>query len=295
MKIEQYIDAIKQWYTLPSVKFEIISFLKNRETSFLISQIFQSPEIRIFSRRMMKIHSVQHLDFYIDYTRFFKEKIPYNIYYSLAKYKFGIPNKVFNSDAMKKIREDWIQNHHKEMVSYDFLLDIDCGHVDDFKYAKKTMLLVFDEFNKSKIPFELRFSGRGYHFIIPYEYFTKCSGSTTLFSPEKFDSIYKLHARMGLYFRDNFSEMIDTGIYDSRRLIKCPYTLGIYEDGLYCCSPIFSLEDAKRLNLSDFKVENLFFKLDNKKRGTKLFNPDGNIINYLKEKHILNKGDKHGT
>ena len=90
------INNYYKWYFIPKVKFNIIKYTKNRETALISHD-------KAITLRMLKIHSVQHIDFHLKSLNWFKNK--WNMYYSLAEYKEGIPNQNFN--LAKRDNSEW--------------------------------------------------------------------------------------------------------------------------------------------------------------------------------------------
>lgn len=236
------ISNYYKWYFIPKVKFNIIKYTKNRESALI------STLNNFITLRMLKIHNVQHIDFHLKAINWYKNK--WNFYYSLAEYENGIPNQKFN--LRKRDNSDWKENHWKEMVAYDFLIDIDASDHSEINHAQISALNVVERLSRHKIPFSIRFSGCGFHIVIPYSYFKDKNYS---FLHGSDDSIYPVYKSIAGIFNNEVSEMVDTKIYDHRRLIKVPYSLALYKDDIYVCMPI-SIEKLKNFNLSDYLPKN---------------------------------------
>ena len=54
---------IREWYNSSGVKFQIIKYTFNRECALLTPSFVKSSDLKKFSVRMLKIHSVNHIDF----------------------------------------------------------------------------------------------------------------------------------------------------------------------------------------------------------------------------------------
>ena len=127
------------------------------------------------------------------------------------------------------------------------LIDIDAGDFSEMGFAVETadnLKLVFDTQN---IPYHLRFSGMGFHFIVPYRYFP----SEKSLNPYENKNIYQYMKKISEKLNKKYSEMIDYNIYDSRRIAKLPYSLSIYNDGTYICCPV---NDLKNFNYQDYNL-----------------------------------------
>lgn len=264
-------ELVLEWYKSPSIKFEMIKFLYNREMA-VIDKSDESGKVTI---RMLKCHNVPHFEFINDYIlKMEGNNRLFNFYYSLAKYNNGIPNQDWR--LQERNNAEWTKHHWEQMQSYDFLLDIDAGGFEELDYAYESTVEIKEFFDDKNIPYHLRFSGCGYHFIIPYKYLPQGLS----FNPfEGNDNIYKYCARLGKFFYEDFSEMVDHKIYDSRRICKIPYSLSIYpkDDTAMLCFPLINDEQIRMLNnnygLLDY--QNLTAGI-NKKRGDYLFNTEGN-------------------
>lgn len=270
--IEKYFH---KWYNRSDVKFKLIKYLYNREFAMLKSKFNNSA----FSIRDLRVHNTQHLDFMLGRFKAFQKNRYYNLYYSLARYKEGIPKQdlSFDPETGKFNRDvsDWRNNFESQIIEYDFLLDIDAGVHKDMGFAHDTVEYIIRDFNVYKVPYKLRFSGMGFHIIIPYKYFPK---HLSFKSTEK-DNIYKLYYNIAKKFSEYYSEQIDLTIYDSRRICKIPYSLSIYgKDKAFACMPF---EDEK--NFREFELRDYGFNDDNvvQFQDDVLFNPQGNIDKLL--------------
>jgi len=285
-------NIVSSWYKTPAVKFELIKSLYNREFALLVPRMYDKLSYR--SVRTLKVHSVQHLDFNLKATDMFKFNTPYNFYYSLAKFKNGIPNQTLN--FQERNNDDWKENYYKEMVSYDWLIDIDAGDFDDLKFAYHSARNVKGLFDKLNVPYELRYSGMGFHFIVPYKFLPK----NLTFNPHSEElTIYKFLKNLTKCIADDYSDLIDLNVFDSRRVCKLPYSLAIYENDAFVCHPFLSDEEFKNFkvkgvvmygSLYKLRPENYKYQVQN--RGTRLFNSDGNISKLLM-RYKLNEYIKH--
>lgn len=231
-----------KWYFIPKIKFNIIKYTKNRETMLL------SHDRKKFLR-MLKIHSVQHIDFHLKALNWYKQK--WNIYYSMAQYKNGIPNQKFNLAA--RDNSQWKKDHWKQMVSYDFLIDIDATTHDEIIDAKLSALNIIRRLEKHKILYDVRFSGMGFHIVVPYDHFKSDNYS---FDPKHERSIYSYYSLMARKLNIEISEMVDYKINDSRRVCKVPYSLAIYENIIYVCCPL-TIKMLKEFKLENYTPENV--------------------------------------
>ncbi len=284
-------DIIRGWYKTPPVKFEIIRSLYNREFALLVPKHKTDQLSR--STRTLKVHSVQHLDVNLNAVEMFKRETYYNFYYSLAIYKNGIPNQTLN--FQERDNTDWKRNHHKEMVGYDWLIDIDAGDFDDVVFAYYSARNIKRLFDKLDVPYELRYSGMGFHFIIPYKYLPQ----DLSFNPDDDINIYRFLHDLTKKIHDQYSEMIDLKIYDSRRVCKIPYSLALYPDDALICHPFYSDEGFDNFKKkgcviykSLYNLRPMNYKYNLGFRGLHIFNKDGNITKLLIRYDMVNYKDK---
>jgi hypothetical protein len=259
-----------EWYKSAPVKFEIIKFLKNREFA-LLSKV--TPER---STRTLRCHSVQHYDVILnEILKIEQKKSIFNFYYSLATYTNGLPYQ--NPNLSQRNNGEWISRHYEEMCAYDFLLDIDCDSQQEISYAYESAGLVKTFFDKINMPYELRFSGCGFHFVTPYKYFT---GLKKSLNPNDEDSIYALYIRLAGFISAYVSELVDKTIYDSRRICKLPYSIAVYEDKMYVCMPFLNDKDFYNFDISAFELDRVELSAI-RGRGNYVFNSMGNIVKLL--------------
>jgi len=262
------------WYKTPAIKFEMIRHLYKRESSYLIPKWVGENNVHYKTIRTIKLHNVGHIDATMDAWNFF-DKL-YNLYYSIGTYQNGVPHGTLNLKE-RDVRW-WVGEHHKYMTGYDFFIDIDSpSHGEnDMYHAWVSANSVKDLFDEHDIPYELRFSGCGFHFIIPYEYLVK--GMENPFDPSNENSVYVKYAKIARWLFENVSQMVDIGIYDSRRLCKVPHSLSVYEDEIYVCLPINSDAQFDNFKVKDYNLVNFNeYQKTFYRRGSFLFNSSGNV------------------
>ena len=240
------IENYHRWYFNADIKFRIIKYTKNRET-VLMKKTTDISQLKFTTFRMRKIHSVQHLDAHLREYNWQDYKL--NMYYSLAKYKNGIPNASFKPNEVDYT--NWNENNHKEMVEFDFLIDVDSPDHESIGFAQESAINISEHLTRDKTPHEIRFSGCGFHIIVPYSHFKDKGYSFTVGHP---NSIYKRYKELATELYIKYSELIDLGIYEHRRITKIPYSIAIYGTELYVCMPI-TIEKLNNFNLSDYTPE----------------------------------------
>jgi len=273
------------WYFAPQIKFKMLPYLRDREFALMTPKNFPNPQA---TTRLLRTHTVQSFDFYYDVTGMKSNKHFYNFFSSVAKYKYGLPKVPYKKEPRQEFKEDWNKTHWKQMVSYDFFLDID-GTPDVFDFTKQSAIDVKQFFDNHGIPHQLRFSGKGFHFVIPYNYFVDhLPVGWGSFDPDSHESIYKFFGRLARYIHDFISEMVDSQIYDARRVIKIPYSLALYEHGYFVCLPISSFEELQTFQYTDAEYTKFSHDRIRYHKGDVLFNESGNV-KYLIEEVIKKK------
>lgn len=283
---------IMNWYFKKEVKFEIIKHLYNRELAFLTpaSIIKQKKSVARYSVRTLRAHNVQSFDYLYNELHIKTKRKFFNMYYSLAKFINGLPMQTMN--LQKRNNEKFITNIHKHMIAYDFLIDIDEDDHKNIKVAHESAKMIKEFFDITATPYELRFSGMGFHFIIPYEYFKPYITNPLDYEYNPFEqgenSIYFLYKRIAEMLKETFSELVDTTIYDTRRICKIPFSLAIYSDNAYICYPFRDSKDFENFKLNDYSLRN--FNKEIRGQSQIIFNERGNINLLLKQlKNFENK------
>ena len=231
----EYLD----YYSRTEIVFEIVKQLYGRETVFI------DPFDKSKATRLMKIHSIQDYGIVTKWVGFWKR--PYNIYYSLAKYKQGIPYQVLNHDKRKELNKEWNEvEHWKNIDTFDFLIDFDG---EDWKHAEqlKPDVLKVSELLKD-VPHSIRFSGCGFHIIVPGQYMPQGLS----YDPELETSYFTLLHDLLTALQRNYCGYIDLACTDSRRVVKIPYSLACYEEGAYVCYPYFKHSEISEILIPQF-------------------------------------------
>lgn len=273
------------WYNLSTVKFQLIKSTMNREMAVLSPKWDNRPDTSI---RMLKCHSVQHFDYITkEGIRMWERMIPYNFYYSLAKYRNGIPNQTFN--LAERDNSAWKENHISEMSSYDFLLDIDSPSFEEIDSAYYSAARITELFDSQNVPYQVRFSGKGFHIIIPYEYFhSRFLQANQPFNSNSPDNVYRFYISIAKALSGMISEMIDLKIYDSRRIVKIPFSLSLYKDAINVCYPFQTRAEFGLFDIKIFELSN--FSHDVRGNSQPIFNEHGNC-DFLIE--LAKRGEKN--
>lgn len=277
--------ALDEWYKEIAIRFELSKNLYRREFA-LINKSDNNRTIR-----MLKCHNVNHLDYILNsVVHMFDGNDLLNLYYSLAKYREGIPNQDLSKGLHNPTRDnsEWNNRHFEEMTGYDFLIDIDCDTHEEIEYGHESLMYIMKLLNANAVKYEVRFSGCGFHIVIPYEFMPQLP-----LDPKADGNIYRLCSRIARYLYADYSELIDYKIYDSRRLCKLPYSMSAYPDNSksYMCFPFHSTEQVKMFKLDYLDIRHhtsytsapLF-----RSRGLHLFNAEKqNDLGFFKELEVV--------
>lgn len=267
-------NLISKFYRRQDVQFELVKQLYHREFALLIPSWVEDADLVKTSTRTLKCHSVQHLQFILKALEWGSRHLPYNFYYSLARYKDGLPNQDMNMFVRKEKNTEWLRTHERFMDRFDFLVDIDSPNHQKIKLAYNSMVLIHNYFNEMRFPHMVRFSGKGFHLVTP----------STYFLPLPFDSgvganIYNLYSKIARLLKKRFSDLVDTSIYESRRLCKLSYSLSIYKDNIFVCYPLNTEKEIENFSPEDYRAEN--FGLPIFQHSHHIFNSNSTAIKLL--------------
>ena len=238
--MKSIVCEYSDWIHIDDVQFELIKQFKDREVVFI------DPFDHIVMR-MMRIHNTNHWNAVAKWLCLYKK--PRNMYYSLARYKEGIPYQVFDFEARKPINKQWNEDHWKSIVGFDMLIDFDCDNDKQCEEVKKDVLKV-SELLKD-VPHSIRFSGCGFHIVIESVYLPKPK-SQEWYNPDKIISFYTLWEDILKKLQKDYCGLIDVGITDSRRITKTPYSLAIYEEGCKVSWPYGKISELLNIQPSQF-------------------------------------------
>lgn len=248
LQLSQLFSWISDYKTL----YKMIPYLKNREFAVLEPK-FCGHEIGR-DTRYLKAHNIQSIQFILfDMLKFHERQTLYNLYYSTIKYAEGIPN--MTPDLSKRDTTDWKENYWQHIKEVDFFLDIDAPSHEDIEIAKDDTLRIVRDFPENMV-YEIRFTGCGFHIVIPQQemmmhYKIKAESC----EPFKAGNIWDEYTKVAENFSEKYSELIDTRLNDSKRIIKLPHSLAFYPDGkTFVCCPI-SLRD-----LTNFRLDNYTYQ-----------------------------------
>ena len=253
----------------------MIPYLQNRETSFL-TPTYQKTSYK--NVRNLRCHNIQGLQTWMKSMHILDGKNDYNMYYSLAAWgEKGIP---YSSLSLKdRDFKEWTKNNYKSMTKFDYIIDIDCDNhneVETFAYLSAESIKNF--LDKCETPYHLKFSGRGWNFLVDFKYFFELNHD---FIPESRNSIYNFYREIAERLNERFSSLVDTGLNEHRRLTKIPFSLALYDGKEYMCKPIESDAEFENFELRQMLPIHNFKRI--KDIEDHLFQPEGNIYKLLKE------------
>ena len=187
--------------------------------------------------RMFRIHNINQLQWLFRFSHIFDgQRYPVQFYHSLAMYNTGVPRRNTQDKGEKEYYETFKESSIKNIVSYDFFLDIDSPTEDKIQVASSDTYKICSYLDDMKIPYSLRFSGNGFHIFIPHSSFTEIKHHFNPYTIE--GSIYSLYTKIAQAITKRFTEFVDESIYDSRRVIKIPFSVSITEKKAYVVAPL---------------------------------------------------------
>lgn len=256
------------YYNNDRILYQMQKYTFNREFSLIAPKHADHSH----TTRFLKAHNIQGIKYLLKQFKILEGK-QFNLYTSLAVYNNGIPNQTLNM----KLRDNshWRQNHWKQIKQYDFFLDVDAeGDLHkSVEYTKNIIIFL----NLLNCPYTLRFSGNGFHILIPETDFPK----ELSYEPLGHNTIYDKYRQLCLFIKDNVCPFLDDSIYDSQRQIKLPYSLALYRDQEMVCLPLSS-NDLNDFNKEMFTPQRAF------QTGHKevMFNANGNTDELLKTARV---------
>lgn len=213
------------YYKNKVILYLMMPYLKNREFALLPAKGTEGHPMRY-----LRAHNVQSIRYWMERMGIYKGK-RYSLYMSNAKYKNGVPYR--DPSIEKGYSDEWRKSHWKSIESYDLVIDLDSD--GNLRECHKDMSYIRRFLNMVKCPHFVRFSGRGFHFIVPDSAFPKKKS----YDPTEKGSVYDAYRQIASFMLENLSPLIDMSIYDSKRLIKVPYSLALYGDyEETVCSPL---------------------------------------------------------
>ena len=247
----------KAYYSHIEVMFEMVKCMRGKEVCFLSKD---------YKFRNIKAHNIAFL--FSNMRAFSFDQREYNIYISCMDF-FDMPAFSFNSEVRREQSTDFIKNFKNYSSGFDLFIDIEGG--ENFLEEAKKLKALFDGY---KVPYYVKNSGNGFHFVIPSIYFKS-------YLPNHLErkDVFSRFATTVKKLLD--LKLLDTTVYDNRRVYKCPYSFD-FNTGRVC------------LPLSDEEFNNFSFEMVTpeavlhfgvKNRGLLLRNENGskNIEKMFKE------------
>jgi hypothetical protein len=266
-----FLNYIK-WYDNIEVVYEMMRCMRDKEVAVI------NPFKKAECIRNIKINNAQQV---YDVGKWINaDKRTWNWYVSLAAYKEGIPNQTFNMEERDNTK--WNEEHWKHIRHFDFLIDFDCDTHDLVKEAKLDVLRVSNLL--STIPHSIRYSGMGYHILIPGEYMPQGLS----YDPDAEDNYYDMLHDLLEAIRRKHSDFVDTGCHDPRRVVKIPYSLALYEDDNYVCWPLRTVRELDKDPISYLSSSVLREFEPVRNRGVPLLNMEKKV-DYTPFKLLLGK------
>jgi len=274
---EKEIQMMTDWYNRSYVLYEMLYCgLFDREVAFMKPKHHREKNKQTMYRYMkvFKPHGFTYaLNSIIDFKG---NNLVLNVYSSISKYENGIPDFGNNIYMRKKDTDEWNARRHEDFSSYDVFIDVDAPNFGFVKEAKQDVMKIMKLLDSFSMPYYLRFSGCGYHIIIPYTYMKDLG---LHFDPHLVNgrSVYEVFDAISEWLCNNITELVDTGLHDCVRVSKVPYSLTFYPEGVFVCWPFKTKQEFYLHTPGDYKLNAaLGFAGEQKiyRRGQTLFNKD---------------------
>jgi len=248
------LETFKRYYDNIQTIYRILRYTYNREACLLSKD---NTDVKYKVMRHKKVENVTNFRLNV-YDCIVYYKTCFNLYYSLARYKNGIPifhPKLYGSfEGMKEAKIKWKEEHHQHIESFDWLIDIDSPDYAHIDVAYNDALEISKALQEKKILHDIRFSGCGFHIVVEYENIPH--KEEYHFNPYKDGNIYAYLGKKTKYYHDRYSALVDYNLNDSRRITKTPYSL-VYNHSkskkIYLCR---SLLKGEIFRLKNFEVKN---------------------------------------
>ena len=269
--------TVPKYYSNVGVQYRIIYQTFNREFTFAYPKGHEEGQTL---KGVYRVHNTQHFE-WIMKNKVRIEDRDMNLFTSIARYQNGVPYR-HGGD----IPNDWLPNSFKEIEAIDCFIDIDSSPLEhDAAWLKAVILstqFVTQRLNELECPFELRFSGKGFHIVIPFRAFLM--NKERQFYPKDKDFIMKTYQKIGQYFKQECTELIDFRVIQRLAKIKIPFTIAHYPSAKYVCTPIQHLAELEFFKLEDYTPQAVFNRINKYPvKNQKVFNPTGNAIKLLEE------------
>lgn len=266
-------QQVKSYYKNLAVQYEMFRYCRNRE---FMAICINNPKR---TTRNLKLGNVQSFQYF--QKNLFHDDT-FNFYYSLAEFKKPLDNVLsrVGTQDRKKAVDEWKKNFWKEIKGFDILIDIDIPSNTYLSYAYETAKAVKKLLDISECPYSLRYSGKGFHLIIPHPAIKK----SFCYNPEN-PTFVMFYRKLLRAFKVKCGDLVDTKIGDIRRVVKIPYSLACYQKNrAYMCFPFISDDEFKKFDKLMTSPNYWYSLIYNKifKRGSHTFNEKGNADKLLK-------------
>jgi hypothetical protein len=198
-------DPYVEYYNNQEVLFEMVKLMRGKEVCFLSEDL---------TFRNIKAHNIIFLKSNFHAFDFYKWR--YNIYISCADYN-NAPAFSYNPVERKKAYADFTLNINNYLAGYDYFIDLEKGEAS---YREAGLIKQF--FDYCQVPYKVRCSGSGFHFIIPSIYFTDYFTKKGIARDKRKETFKEMSSQLKKILH---LTLIDMSVYDLRRVYKVPYSL----------------------------------------------------------------------
>lgn len=228
VKSKMGIMEAKEYYSHIEVIFEMVKCMRGKEVCFLSEQ---------YKFRNIKAHNIAYL--FSNMRAFSFDEREYNVYVSCMDY-FNMPIFSFDPNLRREQSLDFIKKFKECSSGYDFFIDLE-GDANDYKVSWNEAKKIKALFDSYKVPYYVKNSGKGFHFVIPSIHFDS-------YLPNHLER-KEIFLKFSTTLKNLLNlKLIDLTVYDLRRVYKCPYSLD-YKTNRVC------------VPLTDDQFENFSFEL----------------------------------
>ena len=146
-----------EWIRNFEVQYEVIKFTFNKAEDTEKECMMKMFIGRQFVTRVLKFHSCQDIQFWNSNLNVHIK--PHTYYYSLATFKNGSIPKTSGNLSLRKEQDSYFEfknNYWKNIVGFDFLLDIDSPSHDTIEMAYYSAKIIKNMLDEIDCPYEKR-------------------------------------------------------------------------------------------------------------------------------------------
>lgn len=300
-KKKPHMKLYESYYKPVGTLYQIMKSCYKKEFALISKKQYPKTSGIVNSYRHKYVTNTEWLRKLIDMLCI-EQNIPRSMYVSVAEYSRSVyldekGNRITDYDDLeyhemiRMLIKKWKFTSHEYIEHFPLFIDIDSDGIDEIEKHSETVLTIHELLKRLNVPHEVRFSGMGFHILI-HDFKKELKHS---YIPTDKHNLYMVHYAVAKKLKDMFSDNIDLSIFDSRRLIKVPYSLAVYPISnplvgemfvYFVVMPLFTTDEISNFDYKLYEIKN-YNDVKNIQRiiynrGTKVFNSEGSIIPLLK-------------